>query len=171
MAPARIARCHQDLPARGRAKWACVEACLPLVRRANSFPSWGRVAREIDAGSTSSAPGYLDQRLFRFSPACRSTTDASGRSRYRPLFVGFVFKAQSALRRTSAVENVDCRCFIARSRPISVRRLCPEALEQVGLADRAGHAPAQLSVSTTTGRHRSGAGLRSRTYGRHEPTG
>jgi putative ABC transport system ATP-binding protein len=59
--------------------------------------------------------------------------------------IGFVFQSFNLLARTSAVENVEMpllyRGWSARNRRARAR----EALEQVGLAQRADHHPNQLS--------------------------
>src|SRR5262249_7254412 len=82
---------------------------------------------------------------FRFAGMSIDQLDASGRSRYRHSFVGFVFQGFNLLRRTSAVENVELPLLYRKVPTHLRRRRALEALEQVGLSDRAGHAPAQLS--------------------------
>ncbi len=59
--------------------------------------------------------------------------------------IGFVFQQFNLLSRTSALENVELPTIYAGV-PIEERaRLASEALNRVGLADRAGHFPSQLS--------------------------
>ncbi len=59
--------------------------------------------------------------------------------------IGFVFQQFNLLSRTSALENVELPTIYAGV-PIAEReRLAEEALNRVGLADRAGHLPSQLS--------------------------
>ena len=63
--------------------------------------------------------------------------------------IGFVFQGFNLLARTSAVENVELPLLYVHGRP-SVparerRRRAMEALDAVGLADRAAHHPNQLS--------------------------
>lgn len=60
-------------------------------------------------------------------------------------FIGFVFQSFNLLARTSAVENVELPLIYARCAPAERRRRALEALERVGLANRAGHQPSQLS--------------------------
>jgi len=73
----------------------------------------------------------------------RRTADA--RAIVRNRLIGFVFQGFNLLPRTTALENVELplvyRGVSARQR----RRQARHALEQVGLAERAGHTPAQLS--------------------------
>jgi putative ABC transport system ATP-binding protein len=59
--------------------------------------------------------------------------------------IGFVFQQFNLLSRTSALENVELPTIYAGV-PIEEReRRAQEALNRVGLADRAGHFPSQLS--------------------------
>ena len=60
-------------------------------------------------------------------------------------YIGFVFQSFNLLARTNAVENVELP-LVCKGVPRSERReLAMHALSSVGLADRAGHTPAQLS--------------------------
>ena len=59
--------------------------------------------------------------------------------------LGFVFQNFNLIARTTAVENVELPLQYARVRSKEQRRRAMEALERVGLADRAGHTPAELS--------------------------
>jgi len=60
-------------------------------------------------------------------------------------FIGFVFQSFNLLARTSAVENVELPLIYARCAPAERRRRALEALDRVGLSNRAGHQPSQLS--------------------------
>jgi putative ABC transport system ATP-binding protein len=57
--------------------------------------------------------------------------------------IGLVFQSYNLLRRTTALANVELPLMYARERERRARAL--HALEEVGLADRAGHLPNQLS--------------------------
>jgi len=60
--------------------------------------------------------------------------------------IGFVFQTFNLLSRTSAVENVELPLLYDRSgKKLETRRLALEALERVGLTDRAHHMPNELS--------------------------
>jgi putative ABC transport system ATP-binding protein len=60
-------------------------------------------------------------------------------------YLGFVFQSFNLLPRTSAVENVELPMIYARTPPKERRQRALEALERVGLANRANHQPSQLS--------------------------
>jgi putative ABC transport system ATP-binding protein len=60
-------------------------------------------------------------------------------------YIGFVFQSFNLLARTSAVENVELPMTYARTPPKERRQRALEALDRVGLANRAGHHPSQLS--------------------------
>jgi putative ABC transport system ATP-binding protein len=60
--------------------------------------------------------------------------------------IGFVFQGFNLLARTTALENVELPLLYDRSgRRVATHRLALEALERVGLADRAHHLPNELS--------------------------
>ncbi|MGH9794556.1 MAG: ABC transporter ATP-binding protein [Candidatus Acidiferrales bacterium] len=59
--------------------------------------------------------------------------------------IGFVFQQFNLLSRTSALENVELPTIYAGLPPEQRRERAQQALEQVGLADRAHHHPSQLS--------------------------
>ena len=59
--------------------------------------------------------------------------------------IGFVFQQFNLLARTSALENVGLPTVYAGIPPEEKEKRAREALEGVGLADRAGHFPSQLS--------------------------
>jgi len=63
----------------------------------------------------------------------------------RNRYVGFVFQFHHLLRDFTALENVMMPQLIAGASRAAARRRALELLDQVGLADRAGHVPAKLS--------------------------
>ncbi|MEU4694683.1 ABC transporter ATP-binding protein [Actinoplanes sp. NPDC023714] len=63
----------------------------------------------------------------------------------RNRLIGFIFQAFNLIPRTSAVANVELPLAYAGVKPKERRRRAMDALEIVGLADRAGHEPNQLS--------------------------
>lgn len=66
-------------------------------------------------------------------------------SRIRKAKLGFVFQMFNLIPRISALRNVELPLIYAGVPPHERKRRAIEALEQVNLADRAGHVPAQLS--------------------------
>ena len=66
-------------------------------------------------------------------------------ARLRRGAVGFVFQAFHLMDELTAVENVELPALLAGSSPRGARRRALQLLEQVGLADRAGHLPSALS--------------------------
>jgi putative ABC transport system ATP-binding protein len=67
------------------------------------------------------------------------------RSEFRARHMGFVFQLFNLIPVLSALENVELPALLAGIRPSEARRRAWAVLEQVGLADRAGHKPAELS--------------------------
>ena len=77
------------------------------------------------------------------------TLTEDGRARFRAENVGFVFQTFHLLPTLTALENVmvplELREGAARENGRSIRARAMTLLERVGLGDRAGHYPAQLS--------------------------
>jgi putative ABC transport system ATP-binding protein len=76
-----------------------------------------------------------------------SLSEMSDRERtdYRARHMGFVFQFYNLMPVLTAVENVELPLLIARERAGAARRRALEALDLVGLADRASHVPDELS--------------------------
>jgi putative ABC transport system ATP-binding protein len=66
-------------------------------------------------------------------------------ARVRSHKIGFVFQQFNVLSRTSALENVELPTIYAGVRPQEREKRAREALDRVGLAERAMHFPSQLS--------------------------
>jgi putative ABC transport system ATP-binding protein len=66
------------------------------------------------------------------------------RARVRNQRIGFIFQSFNLLPRLSALENVTLPLMYRRQSNATIRQ-APEALERVGLADRANHPPNALS--------------------------
>ena len=67
------------------------------------------------------------------------------RTDYRARRMGFIFQTFNLLPVITAVENVELPLIVTGVRPAPARKRALEVLDQVGLADRAGHRPAELS--------------------------
>ena len=67
------------------------------------------------------------------------------RTQYRAERMGFVFQFYNLMPVLTSVENVELALLVARRPPKEARQRAMEALDLVGLADRAGHVPDELS--------------------------
>lgn len=74
----------------------------------------------------------------------RSMNDRT-RTRYRAERMGFVFQTYNLLPVITAAENVELPLLVSGVRPAEARKRALAALDQVGLADRVHHRPAELS--------------------------
>jgi putative ABC transport system ATP-binding protein len=83
-----------------------------------------------------------DVRVEGVSLAGMSDRD---RTDYRARHMGFVFQFYNLMPVLNAVENVELPLLVARRPAREARRRSLEALELVGLADRAEHVPDELS--------------------------
>ena len=92
--------------------------------------------------------GCLDRPTagtYRFEGIPVSTLAPDLLARVRNRRIGFVFQSFNLLPRVSAVENVALPLAYARVARSQRRRLAEAALDEVGLAERRTHTPAQLS--------------------------
>jgi ABC-type lipoprotein export system ATPase subunit len=67
------------------------------------------------------------------------------RTKYRAERMGFIFQTYNLLPVISAVENVELPLLVTGVSPREARRRALAVLDQVGLADRGDHRPAELS--------------------------
>ena len=73
-----------------------------------------------------------------------SMTDRD-RTTYRALHMGFIFQFYNLMPVLTAVENVELPLLLAHRPGTQARRRAMEALDLVGLADRASHVPEEMS--------------------------
>ncbi|HWK81155.1 MAG TPA: ABC transporter ATP-binding protein [Thermomicrobiales bacterium] len=74
-----------------------------------------------------------------------ATMGDRARTTYRAKRMGFIFQVYNLLPVLSAVENVELPLLVSGVRPGEARKRALDALGTVGLADWAGHKPAELS--------------------------
>lgn len=86
-----------------------------------------------------------DQGQIAIEGISLSTMSDHERTAYRARRMGFVFQFYNLLPVLSAVENVELPLLVSGVRLGEARKRALEALEQVGLAQRAYHRPAALS--------------------------
>jgi putative ABC transport system ATP-binding protein len=82
---------------------------------------------------------------YRFSGVDVGAISQDQRALLRRHYIGFVFQGYNLLPRTSAVENVELPLLYRRIPARDRRVMAMKALEDVGLANWAGHAPNELS--------------------------
>jgi putative ABC transport system ATP-binding protein len=70
----------------------------------------------------------------------------TARTALRRQKIGFVFQTFNLVSYLTALENVEVPLYLAGRSPSGQRRQALALLERVGLADRAGHKPTELSV-------------------------
>lgn len=80
---------------------------------------------------------YLGENISRF--------DADALSEWRNQHIGFIFQAHHLLPDFTALENVLIPAFIAGQTRQKCQDRAADLLGQVGLAERSGHKPSQLS--------------------------
>ncbi|MCB9744601.1 MAG: ABC transporter ATP-binding protein [Alphaproteobacteria bacterium] len=82
---------------------------------------------------------------YRFRGVEVTTLSANQRALLRRHYLGFVFQGFNLLARTSAIENVELPLVYQGVSSRERRRRALGALEQVGMLERASHAPNELS--------------------------
>ncbi len=82
---------------------------------------------------------------YRFRGVDVGALDQDQRALLRRHYVGFVFQGYNLLARTTALENVELPLVYRRVPTRERHEQAMAALVAVGLADRAGHTPAELS--------------------------
>ncbi|MBI1415927.1 MAG: ATP-binding cassette domain-containing protein [Limimaricola sp.] len=82
---------------------------------------------------------------YRFKGVDVSGLNRDQRALLRRHYIGFVFQGYNLLPRTSALENVEMPLLYKGMAHDERRALALDALDKVGLADRAGHDPSELS--------------------------
>lgn len=87
----------------------------------------------------------LDTGRYNLGDAPVSTLSDDGLADIRLRRFGFVFQLFNLIPRINALRNVELPMVYARIQPIERRKRALQALEAVGLGDRASHSPAQLS--------------------------
>jgi putative ABC transport system ATP-binding protein len=92
--------------------------------------------------------GCLDRPTagrYRLADEAIESLDGDALAALRNRRIGFVFQQFNLLPRTSALENVELPLVYAGVTPSVRRARALASLAQVGLAERAGHTPAELS--------------------------
>jgi putative ABC transport system ATP-binding protein len=82
---------------------------------------------------------------YRLAGVETATSHADERALIRNRLIGFVFQGFNLLARTTALENVELPMLYRGTPAKERRRAALEALDSVGLIERAGHTPNQLS--------------------------
>ena len=100
---------------------------------------------QVDAAERPRSAGQRRRRHLLLAGHDVSELDDTGRARLRNLLLGFVFQLHNLLPRTTALENVATPLVYRGVRRAERLRRASEALEMVGLADRADHDPNELS--------------------------
>ncbi|MFT3956007.1 MAG: ABC transporter ATP-binding protein [Piscinibacter sp.] len=86
-----------------------------------------------------------DEGVYRLAGEAVESLSGDALAAIRNRRVGFVFQQFNLLPRTSALENVELPMVYAGIKPAERHQRAREALARVGLAERAGHTPAELS--------------------------
>ena len=87
----------------------------------------------------------IDEGDIRIAGVSLRGMDDDTRTDYRAREMGFVFQLYNLLPVLSSVENVEMPMLIGGVNSREARRRAMDALDMVGLADRAAHRPSELS--------------------------
>jgi putative ABC transport system ATP-binding protein len=88
---------------------------------------------------------YFDSGVVRIGGVDIATLTDKQKTSYRAHNMGFIFQTYNLLPVLSAVENVELPLVVSGADARQARQLAIQALERVGLADRANNRPSQLS--------------------------
>lgn len=86
-----------------------------------------------------------DSGSYRLEGTATEKLGEEARARLRADYIGFIFQAFHLINRLTTLENVELPMMLAGIAPKKRRQSALDVLDQVGLADRAGHRPNQLS--------------------------
>ncbi len=92
------------------------------------------------AGLDTPTSGVVDLAGTRLTKMSRRQLSA-----YRAQKVGMIFQSFNLIGHYTALQNVETALYFGPKTPSERRRLATETLEQLGLADRTSHRPADLS--------------------------
>ena len=144
----RTDRRHQDLQPRAAASSMPSGASRWPSPAASSSPSWGRVrVGQIDADAPDGRSRYPHHRHRHiFGPRPGSALSDRERSLLRRTRIGFVFQAFNLLPTLTAAENVALPLLLlgGANRRDALKQ-ASASLDRVGLGDRAGHFPDEMS--------------------------
>ena len=87
----------------------------------------------------------FDSGIVRIGGVDLASLSDKQKTTYRAHNMGFIFQTYNLLPVLSAVENVELPLVVSGADARQARQLATQALDRVGLADRANNRPAQLS--------------------------
>ena len=112
----------------------------------NSLPSRARLGRvKAPCSIFSAASTFLLRESICSTAPTWGTLDDDELAAFRSIHIGFIFQSYQLLPRLSAVDNVELPLIYQGVDPSERRAKALKALDEVGLAGRAGHRPTELS--------------------------